>query len=64
MTAAWGSEEQKQTTGWMLSRTNNCVFLLFFTDLGKGEDPMEGGRGVLPPILLLLHDGVGLKPQP
>ena len=21
----------------------------FFTDLGKGDDPMEGGRGVVPP---------------
>jgi hypothetical protein len=25
-----------------------CFFLTFFTDLGKGEDPMEGDRGVLP----------------
>ncbi len=25
-----------------------CYFPVFFTNLGKGEDPMEGGRGVLP----------------
>jgi hypothetical protein len=29
---------------------SKCVFFsAFFTDLGKGEDSMEGGRGVLPP---------------
>ena len=27
----------------------SVFFVLFSQDLGKGEDPMEGGRGVLPP---------------
>jgi hypothetical protein len=31
-------------------RWSNCGFFpAFFTDLGKSEDPMEGGSGVLPP---------------
>ena len=27
----------------------SVFFVLFSQDLGKGEDPMEGGRGVLSP---------------
>ena len=27
-----------------------AAVVLFFTGLGKGEDLMEGGRGVLPPL--------------
>jgi hypothetical protein len=45
--AAQGSGKWK--TGWMQLRSNRVLFSAFFTDLGKGKDPMEGGRGVLPP---------------
>ncbi len=46
---ARGAQElEKWKTGWMQLRSN-CVFSAFFTDMGKGEDLMEGGRGVLPP---------------
>ena len=31
---------------YLVSMTS-VFFELFFTGLGKGEDPMEGGRGVL-----------------
>jgi hypothetical protein len=38
----------KWKTGWMQLRSN-FVFFCYFTDPGRGEDLMEGGRGVLPP---------------
>ena len=38
-----------QGTAPVLSPDDFCVRRAFFTGLGKGEDPMEGGRGVLPP---------------
>ena len=38
-----------QGTATVLSPDDFCVCRAFFTGLGKGEDPMEGGRGVLPP---------------
>ena len=38
-----------QGTAPVLSPDDFGVRRAFFTGLGKGEDPMEGGRGVLPP---------------
>jgi len=38
-----------QGTAPVFSPDDVSVLRAFFTGLGKGEDPMEGGRGVLPP---------------